>query len=367
MRDNQGKQTELVKREIVNYITDHRLTVGKRIPTQAELRKLLGVGNAVISRAIQALTEDGILESKSRSGVIVRSTEVEGYGGRNIGIICHHDMEYTVAASMMQALSVILNQRACSLTLFVKGDKERKDVYQLKEFRGAERAIQNHEIDGLFTTVFLDEESEEFCRKQNLPLCCVGFQKKNPEIGSAKFDISLTEVLEKVHQKGFRRPMLVHMGHPYTQKARENFMKCAHLFDFGKQKAEAFCQVIREDASSSWDLEENMNKVMDLVHRLTGSSKEERPDIFVILDDIIAGWVGLELQGSDWNPEILHTEHLQIGSSWPLRTRGDYYECDIQELAKTAADLLLSMIKGTPPENIHVKLLPPYREKVIRK
>ena len=366
MRDNQGKQTEFVKREIVNYITDHRLTVGNRIPTQAELRKLLGVGNAVISRAIQALTEDGILESKSRSGVIVRSTEVEGYGGRNIGIIFHHDMEYTVAASMMQALSIILNQRACSLTLFVKGDKERKDVYHLKEFRGVERAIQNCEIDGLFTMVFLDEESEEFCRKRNLPLCCVGFQKKKPEIGSVRFKISLTEVLERVHQKGFRRPMLIYMGHPYAQNARKNFMKCAHLFDFGRKKAEDYCQLIREDASAPWDLEENMNKVTDLVHRLIKSRKEDRPDILVILDDIIAGWVGLELQCSDWNPEILHSEHLQIGSSWPLRTRGDYYECDIKELAMTAADLLLSMIKGSPPENIHVDLIPPLREKVVR-
>ena len=131
MKNNQGKQTELVKREIVNYIIDHKLNVGDRIPTQAVLRTELGVGNAVIGRAIQALTADGVLAARGRQGVFIASKNIEGYAGRNIAIICHHDTEFSSAASMVQALSIILNQRACHMNFFIKRDQELKDNFNI--------------------------------------------------------------------------------------------------------------------------------------------------------------------------------------------------------------------------------------------
>ena len=72
-RTNQGKQTEFVKRALINWFSDHNLKVGERIPTQAEQRVRLGVGNAVISRAFQTLVAEGLLENRRQGGITVLS------------------------------------------------------------------------------------------------------------------------------------------------------------------------------------------------------------------------------------------------------------------------------------------------------
>ena len=363
--NNQGKQTELVKRGIINYITDHHLKVGDRIPTQTVLRNLLGVGNAVIGRAIQSLTADGILENKGRGGIILRNTDIQGFPGRNIGIICHHDMEFMSMASFMQALSFILNQKACQLTLFVKSENELKDQYHFREFSGLERAIQKHSIDGLFSTIRLNEESEMFLKKSKMPFSYVGIERSNPEIPCVNFKLDIENILRGLPEKGFKRPMLIHMGHPFTKKIRMDFMNCCDLFDFQGYAPEKFCQLIREDASSPWDLSSNMQKVLLLTHQLTGMKPEHRPDVLVVLDDVIANWIALELKSHDWKPDIIHYEHLQMGFSWPLRTWGDYYQLDFVELAKNAVELLLALINGKNISQKKIELVPPYIRKSI--
>ncbi|MFA6931834.1 MAG: GntR family transcriptional regulator, partial [Lentisphaeria bacterium] len=221
-RINQGKQTEYVKRSIINYISDHGLQFGERIPTQFELRQRLGGGNAVISRAIQTLIEDGILENRGRNGVVVHNPHVEGYEGRNIGLICHRDLEFTSMATQMQAIGIELNKHACQMTLFIKSNQESKDVFELREFRGAQRAVLQHKIDALISTVLLSHDSVEFCRQNNVPLCYVGISK--PNAPGVIHNLNIPKLLKNVKERGFTRPLLVHMGHPDTAQLKEDFL-----------------------------------------------------------------------------------------------------------------------------------------------
>ena len=170
-RPNQGKQTELVKRALVNFINDHGLHAGDRMPTQAQLRVELGVGNAVIGRAVQTLVAEGVLNNLGRGGIKVRTPRTDGFEGRNIGLICHRNTEYSSMAVLMQALGIALNNHACRITLFIKEEEEQGEASALKEFRGAEIAVRQHLIDGLISTMLLTDESVAFCREMNIPLC----------------------------------------------------------------------------------------------------------------------------------------------------------------------------------------------------
>lgn len=365
MHNNQGKQTELVKREIINYIIDHNLAAGDRIPTQAVLRQELGVGNAVIGRAIHALTSDGILTAKGKQGVFVASENIEGYAGRNIGVICHHDTEFFSAASMVQALSLVLNKRACRINFFIKKEADLKDNFNISEFPGLERAVKKHEIDGIISLVKLDEETISGCRTEDIPICYIGLDGKAQGVPSVYHFIDVEKLLQRAYERKFKRPMFIYMGYPFTEELRKSFLKCSDLFDFGDFEPEQFCCFMREDANASWSLEDNMKKLMLLINSLVKLEPEKRPDVLIIPDDVLAIWSIIELAKTDWDPELIHVECKQGGFAWPLRIKGDYMFYDHLKLAESCCDILLTQAGGRVPPETNIKLIPELKTKEI--
>lgn len=346
--NNQGRQTELVKCAIINYIKDHRLNPGDHIPTQAQLRTMLDVSNSVIGRATKALADDGILESRGRHGVVVLNPSADGYLGRNIGIICHRDTEYAVSAVLLKSLGIILNERACQITFFNKDSSERKDRFSLSEFSGALKAVERKQISGLFSTMLLDDGSVKFCEENNVPLVYAGVM--TPNAASVDAEIKMEDFFRYVRRKGYKRPMYIHMGHPVTERLRNEFLQLVEKYGFpvGKDK-EKYCRFIREDGKSSWDLECNMNKVLELIREVGQWSAGERPDVLIIPDDMIATWAAQVISQTSWDAEIVHIEILQLGYSWPLRGRGSYFRLDCDEFARLAVDSLLGIIQGRKP------------------
>ena len=60
-RHDQGRKTENLKRLLLQYIQNHELKTGDRLPSQAVLREQLGLSGTTINRAIKALEEEQIL------------------------------------------------------------------------------------------------------------------------------------------------------------------------------------------------------------------------------------------------------------------------------------------------------------------
>ena len=343
--NNQGRQTELVKSALVSYIKDNRLSVGDRIPTQVMLRRMLGVGNAVIGRAIKALADDGILESRGRNGVVVVSTSTDGYQGRNIGIICHRNTEYAVSAVLLQSLAISLNDQACQITLFNKNSSEKKDSFALCEFDGVLKAIERKQVSGLLSTMLLDDASVEFCKKNDIPLVYVGVS--SPNASGICFDSDMEECFVYAQRRGYRRPMYVHMGHPETERHRREFAHLAEKYTMeSRHDLKEFCRFICENGDSSWRLEDSMNSVRQLVRDIRRQPLSKRPDILIVPDDMIAAWLAQEISRDSWDVEILHTEIRQLGYSWPLRSRGSYFLIDCHDIAELTVKTLLNLIQG---------------------
>ena len=76
-----------------------------------------------------------------------------------------------------------------------------------------------------------------------------------------------------------------------------------------------------------------------------------RPDVLIIPDDIIALWTAFDWSEEAGCPEIIHIEFAELGYSWQLRCRGDYYLGRIEELADEAVRLLIDLICGRKKED----------------
>ena len=89
-----------------------------------------------------------------------------------------------------------------------------------------------------------------------------------------------------------------------------------------------------------------------------------RPDVLIVPDDIIASWIAFEWTEDAGCPEIIHLEFAELGYSWQLRSRGDYYLGRIEELSEAAVKLMIDLICGRKKEDpVWLDLVPKKREK----
>lgn len=363
-RTNQGKQTEFVKRALINWISDHNLKVGERIPTQAELRVRLGVGNAVIGRAIQTLVADGLLENRRQGGITVLSPHVDGYEGRTIGLICHRDMEFSSMACLMQAFCTVLSRHACQISLFIKDQQERKDIFELQEFRGLVPAIRQHRIDGLVSTVLLSEKSLKQCNRCNIPLCYMGISE--PNAPGVMATIHLEKLLGSIAKRGFKRPMLVMMGHPDTARRRAEFLAASHLFDFTPRPPTDYCHFLREDSTAAWDSHTNWLLALKLARSIAEMPLRTKPDCLVIPDDVLASWMYPVFLQHNWQPELYHWENEQMSFSKVLAQFGPFLHYDAMKMAEMTMELILELLQDKDCNGHCIEYEPPLHEKAAR-
>ncbi|KNX36395.1 FadR/GntR family transcriptional regulator [Luteipulveratus halotolerans] len=81
--------TDLLRAEIA----DGRWAVGERIPVEAELVRLTGVGRNTVREAVQSLVHAGLLERRQGSGTYVMATsEVSGVLGSYLSAAQHREV-----------------------------------------------------------------------------------------------------------------------------------------------------------------------------------------------------------------------------------------------------------------------------------
>lgn len=68
-----------VENELINYFTDHNMKLGDSLPSEMELSESLGVTRSVVREALSRLKMMGIVESRTRRGMIL--TEPSIFGG----------------------------------------------------------------------------------------------------------------------------------------------------------------------------------------------------------------------------------------------------------------------------------------------
>lgn len=354
-KNNQGQQTELVKKQLISLIREGGLKVGGQLPPQNLLREKLGVGSKTIQRAIDTLAESGILEVRPHKGVFVKQLETDGFIGHEIGLVCMWRTFYPAAASLMQCLQLQMHSHACQCKLFLRNFPEMTRKDSLSYFDGLKRCIEQKQIQGLITAVSFDEEAWAFFRKHKLPVVSLGSAAFNAGF-KVSGGVDLEDMFAQSRKHGFRRPAVIHAGFPETDCIRKIFERNCNL------DPEIFCRFLNpeievEDRPHQWD-----GDLCEILHRFAGMSEAHRPDVLLIPDDIITSTVHrellkMQLGGCRWDPYFIYQITRQVPILPEGSIRGDYFEYDTMDVAEAAVNLLLDVIrcKEKQERTVHIK------------
>ena len=354
-KNNQGQQTEMVKKQLISLIREGGLKIGEQLPSQTELRKKLGVGSKTIQRAIETLAESKVLEIRPHKGVFIRQLETDGFIGHEIGLVCMWRTFSPSTASLMQCLQLQMHSKACQCKLFLRNFPEMTKVDSLSYFDGLKRCIEQKQIQGLISTVSFDKEAWAFFREHDLPVVSLGSAAFN---GGFKVSgqVDLNDMFKQSRKRGFRRPAVIFCGFPVTAQIRKKFERNCSL------DPEKFCRSLTpemevEDRPYQWT-----GDLYKILHQFAGMRKNVRPDVLLIPDDIITSiahreLLKMQLNGCDWDPFFIYQTTRQMPILPEGSVRGDYYACDSMELADAAVKLLLDVISGkeTKKRTVYIK------------
>ena len=355
-KNNQGQQTEMVKKQLISLIREGELKVGDQLPPQAELREKLGVGSKTIQRAIETLAESNVLEIRPHKGVFIKQLETDGFIGHEIGLVCMWRTYSPSSASLMQCLQLQMHSKACQCKLFLRNFPEMTRVDSLSYFDGLKRCIEQKQIQGLITTVSFDKEAWSFFRKHNLPVVSLGSAAFNAGF-KVSDGVDLDDMFGQSRKRGFRRPAVIFCGFPVTAQIRKKFERNFSL------DPEKFCRSLTpvmevEDQPYRWT-----GDLYKILHQFAGMSKNKRPDVLLIPDDIITSiahreLLKMQLNGCDWDPSFIYQTTRQVPLLPDGSVYGDYYVRDSMESAEAAVDLLLDVIGGKEKQERTVYIKP---------
>lgn len=337
---NLGKQTERAKQEILRYIWDRKLCEGEKIPAQAVLSRDLGMGCATLDRAVKALVQDGVLESRRRVGVFVRNAKPEGLPGRSIGVIgLLLDTPHMFNWSMAYALQDALQKNGCQCTMFPFRDHYRRRP-DLSDFAGLEYAVSQGGLHGIISIAdFFPEKLLPEFEKAGLELCFSG-PPAPAECGVFIDTVGfMLEALDRLRRKGLCSPRILVGPGPLRNFSLPRLTRL--LSDWPE------CRVPVEALYlEGYGIEHGRESARNILLLPPGA----RPDCMVLCDDIIAqGFFSelVRLQGKriDYMPPAFCLRNKNAPIDFPCREVVDY-EVDSRKLAAGTVELLLGRLRG---------------------
>ncbi len=333
----QGNQTELVKRSLVSYIYDAKLNPGSRLPPQAELRRRLGVGNATISRAIDELRRDGVLEVRDKVGVFLIDPAADGHMGRTVAVLALRARDSVFIGMLTLFLQLELMRRGCRMNLYCLQTNERKTAGNLADYPDLRRNVESGDIQGVIHFDDLANDLEHFLSEHRLPTLKLG-GVNIPRRSGVYFDFGdiLRRAMARLWAEGVERPALLESA------ALERF-----LADDYRRLLGRFRDAPPSRVYSGYD----QNDGRKLAREFAALPRDERPDGIVIVDDIVGGGFSSEL-ALLLPPEelplaaIMRNPQLNITFAFPRRL---YYNIDIEEYAVISVERMMNDLKGIPP------------------
>ena len=349
---NLGKQTEKAKQEILRYIWDRQLREGDKIPTQAVLSHALGMGCATLDRAVKALVQDGVLESRRRVGVFVRNARPEGLPGRSIGVAgLLLDTPHMFNWSLAYALQSELQKNGCQCTMFPFRDGYRKHP-EFSDFPGLEYAVSQGELHGLISIAdFFPDKLLPAFEKAGMELCFCG----SPALADCGVFIDtvgfMLASLETLKQRGFHSPRVLvgpgplrNFSLPRLAQFLENWPECTIP--------------LSEFYLEGYGLEHGRQAAREIFAR----EPENRPDCMVLCDDVIAqGFfselVRLQAKQIDYMPPACCMRNKNAPIDFPCNDVANS-EVDCGKIAEATVELLLERLRNSDAEPVVRWILP---------
>lgn len=329
-KQNQGRKTESLKRLLLQYIQNHELKTGDQLPSQAVLRKQLGLSGTTIIRAIKALEEEHILCVRDKVGTFVAPESPKIQSGCVVGLLTVPDSfrilpQYYVMTMILQNK---LFSRGCQPMVFpTTADKD--DIPStLRNYPKLESAISQSNIDAVVDFSSITESDCEYVRKRRIPYFRMSAVfSRHPGI-YLDTELFFRQALDEILADGRCTPMLITSANPPLEKLWKNVLH-EKLPDHVKAGKQVFSASENRDG-------------IQLAMRLKECS--ELPDSFVFLDDSLGMYFltaldRIGLTQVQYDPLIISTSTAELPLLMP-RDNIIYYEINLNELMEQLADMV---------------------------
>jgi len=340
---NLGKRTEAAKELIVRHIWRSHLREGDQMPSTAQLRRELGVGNVTISRAMQSLQADGVVEIRDKVGVFVRHAEADGYAGWRVGVICTRMECNPFVALLVNSLQLSLHDSGCETIPFFRNSWSEAGVYhfdRLDDFRALRRHIERGLLHGVITTAGLAREAWEAMEVAGLEPCMVGVPNLDAPRGVfLDYPHMVRRGIEELRRRGCRRISLCLCRHPEIPEVE---------------------QLLRDELAPGWGVGRSdrcycdVRTVVDAERFGRGwaeAAAEDLPDGLLIPDDLLCNWLLPEVAARpDWRPQIIGAGNRELPLRFSLPVIGQF-NISIMELAARVCAMVTDRFENKETKN----------------
>ncbi len=316
-------------KRLVQYIYEHDLEAGDRLPPQAELRRLLGKNNYTLGSAMQALASQGVVARKTCVGTVIRDLDAIGAIPWSVGVATVEaplDGELSVFANLTLRVQTTLNRLGCRCLAY--SCPAGKEVDRLRLFGLLRHDVEDQQLDGLVMLTMLAQDEWAMLREARIPIVHLPFWEGAPG-GVVLDELSLVhEAMGLLAGLGCRRFGVISVHQP---DSRPRFLAGLEqgLADAG-----------RSDADGEWlDGRFGMAAGERVARQLLARPKAQRPDGLIVLDDYVAlGLTNVLAQEAGYRPSIVAAVNRQL----PLRFALPVYRylIDLDDMAHRAVKLL---------------------------
>ena len=331
------KKAELVKRLLIRYINDNGLKTGEKLPNQNVLRSKLDCGAAPLTQAISDLNTMGILKSCGKIGVFVTKKSTRGVPDRQIGVITMDIDGVPTLALINNYIGDFLFRNGCKARWFQCDQASKSKIYyDDSDIDGLTWCITSKQLDGIITNVWLSANLEKLCEKYKIPILYLGNYVQNRNHVCFDYHYIIAESVDRLYKAGYK-----HLAF------------CAYNRFCGLE--ETFLQVVGQYPAIQGEiavyhfprrLKERTEWLMNLLKRWQDMPSASRPDALVVLDDILAQWIAMNLfVRGDWLPEVIVMRNQDIDLPvYP--TKIGYWSLHLKEYATFAGEKFLHLLRS---------------------
>ncbi len=320
-KNSMPRKVEFARDAIINYIHDHRLVAGDRLPSYSQLRKELDLGSQTISDAVASLCSAGVLEVRDKVGIFVLDPAGGGISGRTIAIAVRQLASSAYSATLAGYIQSILNLHSCSCLTFYQQSGTSAD-----SFPGLAQSISERRFDGLIALCPLGENLSKHLVEAEIPCCFVGDDDELPSGARLSVVMGVKEFLSRSR---------------------------AALQEAGCQRLVQLCissgQARRRECGIPALIGRSYPGGEAIAAKLLAIDPAERPDGVICDDDtvvsgLISGLIRAQLPDVRYMPRISAIIHRELGESYPV-SRMVIFEQSVEEYARMAVHLLLEVLR----------------------
>ncbi|EDM27295.1 hypothetical protein LNTAR_21315 [Lentisphaera araneosa HTCC2155] len=174
---NPDSQVAACCRDIVRYIASNELSVGDKLPSQEELRKVLNYSHNSVTPAMNLLVESGMLGRKRGLGTVVLNLKSQPKGLWRIGLafglmdVNHKSQYQNVLTSYLQEQS---QKNHCHIRFYVLNYDKKDQLHELSHFGMLENDCQAGRLDGIISSAYFSQTAIDQAMGYHIPICKLG-------------------------------------------------------------------------------------------------------------------------------------------------------------------------------------------------